>query len=301
MSRLNRAIFESVEPRRLLATHVVNGTAGDDTIWIHYEPHLERVIIIVNGADQLIDERQFDAFAIHALGGNDTINVHQTTRKPMLIDGGDGNDHFATYEWDGDLSGLRASFTVDGGSGNNDWRLVEQEHGPGRTYRLAADTFGAEGQFSCTYRNLGAISLQTSRYADELHIDGMRAGTTYTIGLGNGAGLGGIPGDRIVVGALGGLANLQGNLTIDGQGWHDTLDVRNSSNTGAGRYTVTATSLAHTLGLPAINLGGIQTIELTAGSGDDIIDIESLAPQTFLHVHGGAGDDAVRLAPTSRR
>ena len=296
----NVVMFDSLEPRRMLATHVASGTPGDDTIWLHYEAHLGRVTIIVNGISEILDETQFDGFAIHALGGNDTINIEQTPSKPVLIDGGDGNDHFATDEWHGDLRGLRGAFTVDGGGGTNDWKLVEDEHGPGRTYTLTADTFAAEGQFSCTYRNLWVFSLQTSRYADELRVEGTRAGTNYTIRLGNGAGLGGIPGDRVFVGVLGGsLADMRGNLTIDGQGWDDVLDVRDTFATGDNAYTLTSTRFTHSGGFPAINYAGIQTIMIGGSLGDDRIDIESVAPDVYVEVYGGAGNDTIRLAPIS--
>ena len=294
------ASFDALESRRMLAVHVANGTAGDDTIWVHYEAHLRRVTIIVNGVGQQFDEGQFDGFEIHALGGNDTINIQQTTDKPMLIDGGEGNDHFATDEWHGDLRGLRGNFTVDGGGGLNDWKLVEDEFGPGRTYTLTADTFAAEEQFTCTYRNLSALYLQASRYEDTFRIEGTRALTSYAIKCGNGAGLGGIPGDRIFVGVLGGsLANMHGNLTIDGQGWGDVLDIRDTFTTGENAYTLTSTRFTHSGGFPAINYLGVETISIGGSMGNDRMDIESLAANVYVEVYGGLGNDTIRLAPIS--
>ena len=299
MSR-NVPLFESLETRRMFASHVVNGTPGNDTIWVYYDRATQQVLLIVNGVESIVPEAQFDDFAVHALGGNDTINVESTPNKPILIDGGEGNDHFATDEWHGDLRGLRGNFTVDGGGGVNDWKLVEDEFGPGRTYTLTADTFGAEEQFTCTYRNLSAMYLQASRYEDAFRIEGTRALTTYTIKCGNGAGLGGIPGDRIYVGVLGGsLADMHGNLTIDGEGWGDVLDIRDTFATGENAYTLTSTRFTHSGGFPAINYAGIESIEIGGSMGNDRLDIESVAANVYVEVYGGLGNDTIRLAPIS--
>src|SRR4029434_5383967 len=61
----------ALESRRMLATHVFAGTAGDDTIHVAY--NAGTVTVTVNGVNQSMSEQLVDAFVLDAQGGNDTI------------------------------------------------------------------------------------------------------------------------------------------------------------------------------------------------------------------------------------
>ena len=302
-----RSIFLPLESRRMLATHFLNGTSGDDYITVNYGDGV--VYGSIAGQYYQIREADFDDLVIRGLGGNDDIYLYGCPNKPMRVEAGDGDDHIGINEYESyyDLARFRGQFTIDGGAGSDELIALEQEETRGQTYRFTQDSFTREGFFTMSYARLEGFHFQAGSYADTINIDGTAAGTGYVLRCGRENGFGaGLPGDRIFVGVLGGsLANLRGNLTIDGQGGGDggpdVIDFRDTLNPTGGHYTLTPTTFTPGAGMPAINFSGIQTIQVAGSLGNDVIDVEGVATDAYVDLYGGSGDDTVRLAPTARR
>src|SRR5688500_2544397 len=183
-----------------------------------------------------------------------------------------------------DRARFRGEFTIDGCAGSDELIALYQEETRGQTYRFTQDSFTREGFFTMSYAGLERFHFQAGSYADTINIDGTAAGTGYILRCGHENGFGaGLPGDRIFVGVLGGsLANLLGNLTIHGEGGGDggpdVIDFRDTLNPTGGHYTLTPTSFTPGAGMPAIAFSGIQAIQVAGSLGNDVIDVEGVAP-----------------------
>src|SRR5262245_61642708 len=100
-ARLNRrAMFESLEPRQVLATLVLNGTSTDDVINVGQSG--SNLVVTVNNTEIYNNPvTGFDSIAIEAGDGNDTVNfngVPSGSAAPHVINEAESNNTLATAQ-----------------------------------------------------------------------------------------------------------------------------------------------------------------------------------------------------------
>lgn len=264
------------------------------------------------GANDVIDARGGDD-TINASGGNDrlyggagrdTINVTMSARTDTLIDGGSGDDTInITYNAAG-------TFRVDGGADTDMlWILAWNFAGN----RISLADMLANGSQLANVERVG-FALPEGR---AMTVIGSPVADQIFFGAGNDVGEGGA-GDDYLSGGLGDdrIDGGDGNDTLIGGGGRDrlyggagddSLSVTLSGSFdgivldgGAGRDTASITlagAAGRTLALSAIGAVAVETINVTAGAGDDTLvnDLGAVA----LSLSGGAGDDRIEAGAGS--
>ena len=94
------------------------------------------------------------------------------------------------------------------------------------------------------------------------------------------------------------LNNIQGALTVWGDGGTNTLNIDDQHNTAVSTYSVTSSTISRA-GAAAISYAS-ENVNLHGGSGNDTYNIAGTPTGTTLAVQGGAGNDTFNVSPTAK-
>jgi hypothetical protein len=287
--------LESLERRRMLATHVFAGTAAPDVIHVSYAPWT--VTVTINGVNQSMSEGQIDEFIVDGLGGDDQINIEGSGTKPLNVFGGDGDDTVYVVPGSQDFKFIKGRLTIRGDAGANLLLLSDQSNHAGTTYTLTADAINSFGLVQpIRFEHFGDVVFQAGQGADTINIQSTSAGVNYTVKAGGG---GASVHDYIRVGsATNTLADLRGNLIVDGQEGTDRIEFRDNGNAAHDQYKLYDARFKRVGDWPDIHFNNVKTVGVYAGSGSNAIDVESTKAGVFTSVYAGDGNDLVRIAPT---
>ncbi len=87
----------------------INGSAGNDAVWVSPGSQSSSVVVTVNGGKS-VTYTNVSRLVIHGLAGNDRLLVDPTVTLPVWLDGGAGNDL---------LQGGSGNDLLTGGAGND--------------------------------------------------------------------------------------------------------------------------------------------------------------------------------------
>ena len=228
--------------------------------------------------------------------GNNTVNVLRTT-SPLTINGGTGQNNVNVGSTDNKLDAIQGALTVNGGTGNARLTFNDQGTSSANLVYLVTDTSVSRGGFSplVNYSHISNLVVNAGNGSnDEIAIIASSAGTAVTINAGTGN-------DFVHAGGsvIGNLGQIQGPVTVNGQGGNTRLTLFDQSTTTPKEYDVFANVVKRVLnpGPPrtydaVINYANIQTLSLNAGAGDDIFMVNGTAPGATTTLNGGDGNDA---------
>lgn len=122
--------IENLEPRTLLAatppgTVLVRGTNTGDIISLDVRRASDgskELKAIINGTVQRFNLTGITTIQVDALGGDDRVFVDKNVLRPMLINGGLGDDQIIAGAGDDRLIGGREQDTLTGNDGNDNLR-----------------------------------------------------------------------------------------------------------------------------------------------------------------------------------
>ncbi|MFO0952598.1 MAG: hypothetical protein U0835_15920 [Isosphaeraceae bacterium] len=160
---------------------------------------------------------------------------------------------------------------------------------------------------------IGAVSIIGGTGADAFDVRAVDATDNLTI-------VGGVGNDSFMVGDL---SRLRGPMTFRGGAGQDTLTLSDAAQSAGGTYTLTGTTVTAGTNPPITFDTSMDFIDLTTGSGDDLvkilsttdrygdtavhtgagddrIDVQSKSTAGLLHIDGGPGRNAVRVGSLSR-
>ena len=104
----------------------------------------------------------------------------------------------------------------------------------------------------------------------------------------------GLDNDTINVGN-GNLDNLQGAITVDGQGGVDKVNVNDQTAPFSDTYTITSTTLKRPPLFGGLTYSGIEGLTLNAETGNNTININSTAAGVPVTVNAGLGNDTINV------
>jgi hypothetical protein len=131
---------EPLEPRRLLATVVLNGTANADTILI--ERVSTSIRVTINGSATNVNALDF--LTVNGGGGNDSITVQSIGDGNVEVFGDGGNDTIRVGG--GDLDNNIGNFLlIDGGTGTDLVILDDTSDTGADSYTLGVNSFAGRG------------------------------------------------------------------------------------------------------------------------------------------------------------
>ena len=281
----------------MLATHVFAGTPAPDIIHVNYTPWT--VTVTVNGVNQSMSEGQIDEFVVDGMGGDDQINIEGSGTKPLHVRGGDGDDTVRVTPGSQNFNALKGPVFLHGDAGANLLLMSDQSHHTGTDYTLKADALLRPGMAQWIhFEQFGDVIFQAGQGADTINIQSTTAGVNYTVKAGGG---GANVQDYIRVGSeTSTLAELLGNLNIDGQEGTDRVEFRDVGNPAHDQFKLWDAMLQRVGNGPNIHFNNVKYVSLLAGPGANAIDVESTKAGVFTSVYAGDGNDLVRVAPTPK-
>lgn len=98
-------------------TLTVNGTNGNDQIRITRTP--TQIVVNVNGRGSFAPIKSVARIQINAMGGNDRVLVVDPAGKPVMVDGGAGNDYITSGPGDDLLLGGAGRDWIQGNAGKD--------------------------------------------------------------------------------------------------------------------------------------------------------------------------------------
>jgi hypothetical protein len=224
--------------------------------------------------------------------------------------GGDGNDQLlldASGD-SADLSGSLSEQRIEGlgsaaGGSYSGFEAAELRLGSGADRltiagSLAGSTVvrtGAGADQVTVTGTLGAVAIDSGADDDSIAVQGISGALTVNAGDGDDT-------INVVVHAVPDdtRSSIKGPLTINGDDGIDTLNVDDSGNTGPATLTIDGNSISG-LGLASgITFTSIENHGFTLGGGGNTVNIRSLS--NALHLHTGSGDDTINvgsLAPAT--
>jgi streptogramin lyase len=268
-------------------THTVQGLLG--------------AVSITNGASLTalsVDDTQDTAanpnvtIAATALTGLAPAPItYQSYQVSLRIAAGSGNNTFT-------IAGFAVpdGLSILGGSGQN--TLVVDDHADTapRLWTVASSTLTLGqppfGLFPApanqiSYSHVSALTVSGGSGVNTFNISSTAAGTATTI---NASGASSVTlGDAFRI-----LDNILGGVTVNGsRGWTD-LVVDDGGNSAGSTYTITGSAVSFRANLPALTYHLINELRLFAGSGTNVINVNSTSVPTLVNA-GMSGHDAISV------
>jgi hypothetical protein len=244
-------------------------------------------------------------------GGGGTVIYNVTSSgTPLTIKAGGGDNTVALGT--GNLDDLPGPITVNGQGGTVTVGLDDHGAPFNETYTITGTTVSRLFFGGLTYSGITALTLTGASNADTYDVQGTQGSATTTLLAGSGS-------DVVNVEATAGpltvylvasgnprvnvsptaqdLGNIQGPVTVNGAGGFGTLNVSDAAYTVGDTYTILGTTLS-VQRLPgfALTYGGINSLSLTTGSGNDqlILDLGgNPIPPGGLSLDGGDGSNSL--------
>ena len=221
--------------------------------------------------------------------GNDAVNVLATTGG-LYVNNTGGNDTAvvgsnAPTTSGGVLSAVNGLIDVYG-SGSIALTVDDSSDSAVRTAILTSSALNGLAPATIDYgSNVTSLTINGGSAANTYNVQGTLAGAATTLNTGAGD-------DAInVENAAAMLDDIQGALTVNGQGGIDTLVVNDSGQTTGMAYTLTGSTLTRT-GMAGVTFGGVSSLILDLGSGNDTVTASAI-PAFPATVNGGGGSDTL--------
>ena len=302
-------------------TILVQGGAANDVVTLTYPSTTSGNVTLALsgtlGASSLYAYSSTAQFRVRTHSGKDTINVlnaSNLTARPMFELGGDGDDV---------LNGAGGADTINGGAGDD--ILSGKLGNDGLDGGSGSNTLTESGNFSFVLTNTSLTGVGTDKLTNLkiANLTGGSSANTFTVSGWTGTGSlvgGGGTGDSIVVSQNADFtlqaASLQsssglslsltgftkatltggtGNNSITIGSWIGTASLTGSSGTdklSVSRdtdMTLTNSSLAAT-GFGTLTLNTIETVELTGGAGNNLLQASAFTAGSVT-LNGGGGQD----------
>ena len=324
-------LAEALEPRTLLSTLVVNGTAGDDTIALGVTA-AGGVKVIVNGSEKDYAPGQWTAVQVDSGTGNDTINVKATV-VPTAI-GGEGSGTVNVGDANG-VQDIKAALRINGFPMGTDINADDTGDATARTVDISATpptaqivpkvetiaglapvdiTFTSNPPLALAGQGLAiplfenpALSLTTGSGDDTVNVRSTLvvllplAGTVLPIPFVASLTLNSSGGaDTVNVGNNGLTNEVHGNLLVRNAEGHTTLNIDDSADTAPSTVTLSVGDDAGhpsgvidglTAGSVTFRASDVSSVTLDGGKGGNTFTVNN----TPTNATGTAGGPTITL------
>lgn len=299
-----------------LTTSKITGAGSD----INYTGLMAVTLNGLGGNDSFVIASTNAPTTITAGLGNSTITV-QTIAASLTINTGTGISA-STINLATNLSNLQGAVSITG-TGNDTLNISDASNTTGGTGALTDNTLTgfAMNAAGVTFTGVKALNLTFGSGADNLTVNAVTNTTTRTsintaggddtinlqafqfpLTLTTGAGTNTINAGQLLPSpaTTSVLVKLQGPISINGAGGSTTLNLDNTGDTSAETAALTSTTLTGlSLGPAGITYASLAAINLSLGSGGNVVSIASTAAATLTSLTGGSGNDTFNITSTT--
>jgi Ca2+-binding RTX toxin-like protein len=222
---------------------------------------------------------------------SDLFSIRSTAADTRTTLNGSGATAFTVGHVVNTLDDIKGPLILNGGAETaplNQLVLLDQNAIAGHSYTLRADNAVARsGGTLIAYRNVGALWLFTSNFADTVAVLGTPADTVASLNLGGGN-------DRVTLGNANSLDGFSSTLVVNGGSETDTIILNDQGEADANRYIVTATDVTRD-GLGLLYYENAEGLTLNAGAADDLVRVASTTAAAPVTLKTGGGNDRVEV------
>lgn len=266
-------------------TTIINGQGGGDTI-----------NVMNDGATTTINESS----------GNNTINILATTATTNVNTSSGSNTinvSSAAPALNGVLDGIEGAINITG-SGSDTVNVGDTGNTTGRNGTSAGlltssqlTGLGMTGG-GITYSGLTALNISLGSGNDTMNVQSTSASTVTTINTGLGTNIVNVTSNAPSTSG-GVVSGIAGELILNGQGG-DTLNFNDTGNSIGGTLTQTTTTLTGLgMGVDGIVYSSIESLNISLGSGNDIIYIQGNPAITTENLNTGSGADIISIGSSA--
>jgi hypothetical protein len=214
--------------------------------------------------------------------GVDTVNLESTGGGFFTVQAGTGGATVNVSPSAKNLDNVQGNLGIFGG-GSVHLTLNDQNRPLNALYNLYPTSFSRPGSGAITINNaVSDVTLNGTGNGNTFNVRGT-ANTLASLTVNAGAGS-----DVVNVGSFTGtLDDLQGPLTVNGQGGFNLLTV-NDQGSANHTYSLTSTTLNRS-GAATITYGGLVALALTSGGGTNTVTVASTQFGTPVILNGAAG------------
>jgi hypothetical protein len=259
------------------------GQFHDDVITLD-ETKQGGVEVVFNGEIADFAPGLVTSITVNENDGNDLVNVEKTPPAvPATVNLGAGRDQVSIAPTARFLNNIGGLVTVHGGKGTTAVAVNDQSN-------LRAATWTATGSEVVRVSSAAPVTSPPTQVTTTIDYTNL---TSLTLNGGSGGNKFSLP-----QGPLG----IPGGTTIAGRGIADDLSVNDQADSQPSQWTITASSIAlsHASGVisglpPAvINYRNLGSLEITEGSGDNVVDVQATSAATTTTITA-SGNDAVKI------
>jgi hypothetical protein len=276
-------MFETLESRTLLSTYLINGTSGNDHWFIDCSPGVVRF----NGTQ--INNPSITDVQINGFDGQDSV-VIQSAGIPVVFNGGNQDDWISLTS--GNLTQITSTLTFNGAAGFDYVEVRDNLYAPNTTYTVNSNNvFERATGHGRTVMDVGTESLRIEggTGSNAWYINNVMP----TLGL---SLTGGATGEQFHVD----MATAR-NVSIDGGGGEDFLDISDYNRPNGGSYYVGGAIVQQGgTGGPATGFTNMERLVLQgSGNGDNWFVINDIHPNMEAEVLGWSGNDTFAVTASS--
>jgi hypothetical protein len=224
----------------------------------------------------------YTATTIQAGGLGDQLNVQNSTGK-CTLNGGAGNDTFYVSDPAVMLGYYSTTTLLDGGPGTID---SIQFNDSAQTF-LTQRTLTSNGFAGLSYANFDGMSILLGAGHDGVFVQSTPANCTIAV-YGQGGN------DGVSLSNNNSVDQIRSKVAFDGgsQAGSDSVIIIDTASTANHTWTFNNGAIVRD-GVALVSMIANETLTLSAGSGADTFDIQSLPAPTRPTIYGGGGEDSV--------
>jgi hypothetical protein len=256
------------------------------------------------GADAFVINGNSGTLIANSGGGQDSFTVNALS-SPATLNGVGGNDSYTVN------APLAAVLTVNGANSRSDLLTIDATTG-NDYFNLTGSVISGLGA-AINYSGTNLV-INAGPGHDTFQIDGTSGYTTAITGGSTGNDIFNVQANTGVLDLTGGaaasstfnlgsqapltggiLGNLAGPIVLTGGSGVNTLNLDDSADSTAYTGTLTASTLTGFGMGSGVTFAGINFMNLTLGSGNDIVDIQAVNALTVTDISTGTGADILNV------
>lgn len=241
-----------------------------------------------------IDYSDMDRLTVEGGSGHDRFNVQGTAAgTPVTILGGAGNDIFDVggNDLDGlvtnNLDRLDSALTVRGQDGSDAVNFNDQDNIFSDEFLITSTTVQRDFSALTTYELMEVVTVNAGGGDNEIIVASTASGVPVNINAGAGD-------DEIHVGdfAGGDLDLLPSTVTVDGQDDVDAMFVNDMGDSSNASLFIRFNAVDRT-GAFFAPYAHVESLTVSAGSGNNLIRVDSVSAGTPVRANGNGGVDTL--------
>ena len=226
-------------------------------------------------------------YNVRSTNGSTTTNLFTFGAENVINVGSNAGSATA-----GKLDSILGALTVTG-NGTDTLNIDDSANSTAKNGSLTALALTGLSTGEISYNGASVLNISLGSAADTMNVLSTNATTLTTIKMGAGNDIINVGG----TGSSGVLDGVAGELILNGESGSNTLNFDDSGSvTGKIGFLSATTLLGSGLGAEGVTFSGIQLLNVSLGSGNDVLNVLSTDAGTLTTINTGAGSNTLNVS-----